>query len=112
MHNKRGQELSVGTTILIAIGIIILVLLVIGFSIGWEDLFSKINIFKGSDLSAMVAACKVAVASDSKTSFCECKSVKIEGVVEEIHCGDPKVVKYDSTLQSSKDKFGCLNACT
>ena len=112
MHNKKGQELSVGTTILIAIGIIILVLLVIGFSIGWEDLFSKINIFKGSDLSAMVTACKVAVASDSKASFCECKNVKIEGEPEKVNCADSRVIGGDSTLQSAKDKFVCLNACT
>ena len=69
MHNKRGQELSIGTTILIALGIILLVLLVLGFSIGWENLFSKIGIFQGSDLSAMVAAFKGAVASESKASF-------------------------------------------
>ncbi len=86
MNDKRGQELSIGTTILIALGIIILVLLVLGFSIGWENLFSKIGIFQGSDLSAMVEACKVAVASSSKASYCEFKNVKLSDGKKMINC--------------------------
>ena len=84
--NKKAQELSIGTLVLIVLGIIVLVLLVLGFSMGWENLFSKIGIFQGSDLSSMVAACKVAVSSQSQTSFCEFKKVKIDGKTKEINC--------------------------
>ncbi len=85
--NKRGQELSIGTLVLIVLGIIVLVLLVLGFSIGWDKLFSLIGITSGSDLSAMVTACKVAVASQSQVSYCEFKKVKLgDGKSKMINC--------------------------
>jgi len=85
--NKRGQELSIGTLVLIVLGIIVLVLLVLGFSIGWDKLFNLIGITSGSDLSAMVTACKVAVASQSQVSYCEFKKVKLsDGIAKIINC--------------------------
>ena len=84
--NKKGQELSIGTLVLIILGVIVLVLLVLGFSIGWENLFSKIGIVQGSDLSAMVSSCKVAVASQSQGSYCEFKKVKLSDGTKEINC--------------------------
>ena len=61
--------------------------------------------------SAMVASCKVAVASDSKTSFCECKNVKIEGKVEKVNCGYSSVTKDDNDLKTASTKYGC-STCT
>ena len=105
--NKRGQELSIGTLILIVLGIIVLVLLVLGFSIGWENLFSKIGIFQGSDLSSMVTACKVAVSSKSDASYCEFKKVKLDdGKVHEINCQYSNV---QSALGSNVLSGECFN---
>ncbi len=111
MINKRGQELSIGTLVLIVLGIIVLVLLVLGFSMGWENLFSKIGIFQGSDLSSMVAACKVAVSSQSQASFCEFKKVKIEGNTENINCADSRVTPSlggDTLTCNSPEKNTCM----
>lgn len=83
---KKGQELSIGTLVLIVLGVIVLVLLVLGFSMGWDNLFSKIGIYSGSDISSMVAACKVAVSTQSKASYCEFKSVRIDKEKKEINC--------------------------
>ena len=96
---KRGQELSVGTLIIIVLGVVVLVLLILGFSIGWENLFAKIGIVSGDDLSAMVAACKVAAASNSQASYCEFKKVRIDGVAKEINCEFSNV---DSVLGNQK----------
>jgi hypothetical protein len=102
--NKRGQELSIGTLILIVLGIIVLVLLVLGFSIGWSQLFNKINIFSGSDLSAMVTACKVHAASNDATSYCEKKTVdKVE-----MNCIDAELASgedFGTTLTCPSDNF-------
>ncbi|MDO8508893.1 MAG: hypothetical protein Q7S27_04380 [Nanoarchaeota archaeon] len=84
--NKRGQELSIGTLVLIVLGIIVLVLLVLGFSLGWENLFGKIGIIQGSDLTTMITACKTHVATDSKTSYCEFKKVSLSDGTKEINC--------------------------
>lgn len=97
--NKKGQELSIGTLVLIVLGVIVLVLLVLGFSIGWENLFSKIGIVQGSDLSSMVAACKVAVASQSQGSYCEFKIVNINSEKGYLNCEDSRVV-LENKLQS------------
>ena len=90
--NKKGQELSIGTLVLIVLGVIVLVLLVLGFSIGWENLFSKIGIVQGSDLSAMISACKVAVASQSQSSYCEFKIISVNSGKEYLNCEDTRVV--------------------
>ncbi len=110
--NKRGQELSIGTLVLIVLGIIVLVLLVLGFSIGWENLFSKIGITTGSDLSAMVASCKVAVAADSKVDFCACKNVKLsDGQPRKINCGSSEVTSKDTSIASKEEQYNCKNDC-
>src|SRR3989344_5573743 len=90
---KRGQELSIGTLILIVLGVIVLVLLVLGFSMGWSNLFSKIGIYQGSDLSAMVAACELAVSSNSQTDFCKERSIRLDDgtVNSKMKCNDDKI---------------------
>jgi len=98
MFSKRGQELSIGTLILIIIGVIVLVLLVLGFSMGWGDLFSKVGIFQGSDMSSMITACGVAVSSQSLESYCECKMVKLDDKTKvKINCADKRVTALAGT---------------
>ena len=107
--NKKGQELSIGTLILIVLGVIVLVLLVLGFSIGWQNLFSKIGIASGSDLSAMVATCKVAVASQSQGSYCEFKKVRLSDGTKEINCEYQEV---EAGLDSGKLAACNVKYCT
>jgi hypothetical protein len=71
MFNKRGQELSTGTIILLIIGVIILVLLALGFTSGWGDL--------GSFLSQ----------NNVDTIRSKCNSVCVEGGVED-YCVVPR----------------------
>ena len=101
MQQKRGQELSIGTLVLIVLGIIVLVLLVLGFSMGWENLFSKIGIFQGSDLSAMTTACKTAAASQSQASYCEFKSARVDKEKKEINC------EYSAISDNLGEKMDC-----
>lgn len=93
MFNKRGQELSVGTIILIVLGIIILVLLILGFSLGWQNLFEKINIFGGgASLESVVQRCNLAVTSSSTAGFCSTFDyVKIDGKKRYANCDYSKV---------------------
>jgi len=90
--NKRGQELSIGTLILIVLGIVVLVLLILGFSIGWEKLFGIIGIYQGSDLTSIVSACNIAVSSQSKASYCEFKRVTLDDTDQYVNCEDSRVV--------------------
>jgi len=92
--NKRGQDLSIGTLILIVLGIIVLVLLILGFSMGWGNLWEKINIFGGggSSIESVISACNIAVASGSEYSYCQdFKKIKINQKTEYVNCQDNRV---------------------
>ena len=94
MVNKKAQDLSIGTLILIVLGIIVLVLLILGFSMGWGNLWEKINIFGGggSSIESVISACNLAVTSNSKYSYCEnFQKIKIDGKTEYLNCQDGRV---------------------
>ncbi|MFH1425182.1 MAG: hypothetical protein ABIG28_00420 [archaeon] len=95
--NKRGQGLPIGTLVLMILGIVILVFLVMGFTMGWSNLLAKINIFGGGGLSVndVVNACKVAGISGDKFTICEKEwKIKVNGEEEKISCRNERVVPY------------------
>lgn len=93
--NKKGQDLSIGTLILIVLGIIVLVLLVLGFSLGWGNLWEKINIFGGGNsIGDVVTACNLAGTQGGNGVYGYCqdfKKVKVDGKTEYVNCLDTRV---------------------
>lgn len=68
MDNKRGQGMSTNAIILIILGIVVLVVLILGFTMG----FSKIAPFlSGNNVDNIVTACTAACATASSFDFCE-----------------------------------------
>jgi hypothetical protein len=101
MVNKKGQEMSVTTLILIVLGVVLLVVLILGFTMGWESLWSKINIFGGgSSIETVIQSCKIAASSDATYSYCsEFKKIKVGGQTEYVNCADSRVAgALDKTL--------------
>jgi hypothetical protein len=96
--NKKGQEMSVATLVLIVIGIVVLVMLILGFSMGWKNLWGKINVFSGgSNVETVIQACEIAATSDSSYNFCqEFKTITIDGKKIYVNCQDSRV---SSTLE-------------
>jgi hypothetical protein len=110
--NKRGQELSVGTLILIVLGIVLLVLLILGFSLGWSNLWEKINIFSSAtSLDSVAQKCSLAVTSSSLTSYCEdFKQITVDGKKQYVNCEFSKL-NLDKTLTcsgESRRKSKCI----
>ena len=105
MKDKKGQEMTVSTLILLVLGAIILVLVILGFTMGWQNLWAKINIFNPStDLDSVIAACKLSAASGATGSYCEFKSVTISGTKQYVNCEDNRVVgSLDKTLTCTTD---------
>ncbi|MBU0977539.1 MAG: hypothetical protein KKD18_03920 [Nanoarchaeota archaeon] len=93
MNNKKAQDLSIGTLILIVLGVVVLVLLILGFSMGWSNLWEKINIFGGgSSISTVASACDLAAQQDNKYSYCqEFKKVKVGQENEYLNCEDLRI---------------------
>jgi hypothetical protein len=77
--DKRGQNMTLGTIILIVLGIAVLVFLIFGFSTGWSNLWSKITAFGGgsANVDTIKQACILACNTDATTRFCqEAQTVK------------------------------------
>ena len=67
MQSKRGQGLSTNAIVLMVLGVIILVVLIVGFTVG----FGKLNPFLGSDnVNTIVTSCSTACSTNNIYEFC------------------------------------------
>ena len=109
--NKKGQDLSIGTLILIVLGIVVLVILILGFTMGWENLWNKINVFGGgtSSISDVTIACRLALPTSDTYTLCQRTWEIKEGnnPKEPVGCRDPRVLQ--SLGKATTDNLGCTN---
>ena len=69
--SKRGQGLSTNAIILIILGVFILAILILGFTLGWNNLKDKIS--SSNNVGTIAAACSTACATHSQYDFCVVK---------------------------------------
>jgi hypothetical protein len=68
MFNKRGQELSTSTIVLLILGVIILVLLALGFTSGW----GKIGVWLSqSNVDSIKSQCGASCAVNGEYDYCK-----------------------------------------
>ncbi len=67
MLNKRGQGLSTNTLILLILGVIILVVLILGFALGWNPLKKLIS---PSNVDSIKEDCQTTCGLGQEYSFC------------------------------------------
>ncbi len=67
MQNRRGQGMSTSTIILLILGIVILVVLIFGFTRGWDKLAPWIS---SNNVDTIVTACETSCATSSLWDFC------------------------------------------
>jgi len=77
LRNKKGQGLSVNAIILIILGIIVLVILILGFTIGWNKFLPFIG---GNNVQNIVTACETACTTGAKYDFCSTARSVDDGV--------------------------------
>ena len=84
--NRRGQGLSTNAIILIVLGVIVLVILAIGFYAGWGKIAPWIN--PDNNVKDIVQACNMACATESVYDFCtvERELKDIEGKSAKENC--------------------------
>lgn len=82
--SKRGQGLSVNAIILIVLGIVVLVIMILGFTLGW----SKILPFLGkNNVKNIVQSCQIACTTESVYDFCLFKrDLKEEVNLKDVTC--------------------------
>lgn len=65
--NKRGQGLSTSAIILIILGVIILVILILGFTVGWNRFLPFI---KSNNIDNVKSGCILACSTENSFDFC------------------------------------------
>lgn len=85
--NKKAQGLSTSTIVLLIIGVLILVILILGFSVGWQKLFPFIS--TDNNVDQVSQACQLACSSRSPYDFCSKeRTIKIGGDETSGSCAD------------------------
>jgi len=70
---KRAQNISLTTILLMVLGVVVVVLLIWGFSTGWSNMWDKITNFVGggSNVEAVKSGCELACTTENKQVWCE-----------------------------------------
>lgn len=107
LKDKRGQELSTATIILIVLGVIILVILISGFTIGWNKIMPWIN--PANNVATIVDQCKTACSLEQKYAYCsQPRELYAEGGVK-----IPDTTCHKLAINTEYEKYGvgkCLSS--
>lgn len=70
MVNKRGQGMSISTVILLILGLVILVVLILGFTMGWKKILPFVS---GNNLDGVKNSCTIACSTGGVYDYCGLK---------------------------------------
>jgi hypothetical protein len=89
--NKKGQNITLGTIILIVLGVAVLVFLIFGFSTGWNNLWNRITAYGGgsANVDTIKQACVLACSTNAENAYCIEKKIirRSKTDTEEGSCG-------------------------
>lgn len=77
IENKRGQGLSTNAIVLIVLGVIVLVVLILGFTIGWNKIFPFIS---SNNVENVRTGCATACTTGSTYDYCALSREVNDGV--------------------------------
>jgi hypothetical protein len=99
--SRKGQrEISIGTLLLIILGVVALVIVIIGTTKGFGFIFDKFEVVPGQSLESVVQSCGVAASNGLKADYCRTiKEVEISGVNQFVTCDYSKI--------NSDEKIDC-----
>jgi len=73
--NKKGAEITVGTIIIIILALVVLVVLIYGFTTGWGSLWQNVIGFGGGKINVqtVIQSCQIACTTQSYYEYCNRK---------------------------------------
>lgn len=81
-RNRRGQELSTNAIIMIIIGLVVLVVLILGFTLGWDRIFPFF--FSSNNIETIKTNCGAACATGNVYNYCQLeRKLKAEDLPKE-----------------------------
>lgn len=101
LNQRRGQGLSTNAMILIILGVIVLAVLVLGFTLGWGRILPFIST---NNVDSIVTACGVACATGSQFGFCSQE--------RELKAGDVTLKDVTCSFISEERKQYGVGACS
>ena len=75
--NKRGQGMSTNTIILLVIGVVILVVLILGFTLGFGKILPFLK--PGNNVAEVAQKCDIACNTQAKFAYCTTKQNVVVG---------------------------------
>ncbi len=85
IREKRGQGLSTNAIVLIVLAVVVLVILIAGFTVGWSKILPFLST---NNVDAVVTGCSSACATESVYNFCTFeRTLKAEGLSDEASRG-------------------------
>ena len=90
--DKKAQQITLSTLIMIVLGVVVLALLIYGFNVGWGNIFDNVNQYTGSsNVDTVRSACALA-----------CSQGETGG--QSAYCTEERKVKFGTELELGKDK--------
>lgn len=85
--NKRGQGLSINAIILIILAVVVLVMLILGFTIGWGKILPFVST---NNVGTISTACQASCNLNNQYDFCTLKrDLKTEDTeVNDVTCNE------------------------
>ncbi len=96
MESKKAQNLSITTIILIILGVVVLVVLIIGFTKGWGSVKEFFTGGGESDFQKVSSQCSIACATMDEISWCKVRTLE----------GDSENCKFFA------NKYTSIEGCT
>lgn len=98
--SKKAQGMSINTVILLILAVIVLVVIIAGFTMGWSGMWERVQgFFSKSNVDAVVATCNIQCTTQQKQEFCctpktlrevDTNTKKI--ITSEVQCKDAKLL--------------------
>ena len=90
--NKKGAEMTISTLVIIVLGLIVLVVIALGFGMGWSSLWGKLSgYFSTVNVDSIKSSCEYSCNTQASFSYCcEVKELRYEKGV------DPILITCDS----------------
>ena len=107
LRNRKG-DVTITTVILIVLGLAVLVMLIVGFTKGWDFFF---GIFDSgpSELQTVAKACLGYAQASLTIDFCKYRLIDTDGNDEIVNCRDGRILASltEDNVDTSKGSLRC-----
>jgi hypothetical protein len=108
MENKRGQGMSTSTIILLILGLIILVVLVLGFALGWNKIAPWLS---SNNVDSVKNSCSTACSTGSQFSFCSLKNAVNDGTNKKFEATCQELITNQTYVARGYGIAACPDLC-